>query len=418
MNKSDKLVLTALKAAGGEKQTPASSDPSKGALDQAIAALRTESAKTAAANFFSFLSKGGVKSGTPVPVDDMRSLVSANFTASAEYAFLQCLTGLAEMKFEEVIPILPTSKALQEWLKLKFPGSEPKKLPGVNMVVQAALSDPVRAVETVLAKGFVDLAPLAELPKAASFFIVPRGLRWFTGQVLLLLDALKRDKGAHFLEKLLRDLLKDSAALSETIAVIQIEPALFEKVIDDLPVIIARDANGALQPFVAALFEDLPRASGPKRRLLCARILKLAAGLFSVKPGLGVERALQSLHSVSQRLVEAIPAGESDADVCGLMYARRDTPGSAERITFDGARHLVLAMEKIRDGTDPLLMLEATAANLGLVPIGVPGEQCPYDPVQHREIAGEAQTGDAVVFLEKGWLLEGQVIERAKVKKS
>lgn len=418
MNKSDKLVITAFKAAAESAHTPGLRVETAKLLDRAVADLRTAPARDAAMSLTAFLSQGRGKRDAPVPVEAIKSLVAARLSTSAEYVFLWCLPMLAVDDIEEVLALIATTKGLQAWLNIRFPNDRPGQAAGVEWLIEQALSDPSRAVGTVLAKGFVDLTPLSQLPGASIFFTVPHRARWLMDTGSLLLDALKRDKGGRFLEKLLRELPHHEDSWNDTLALIKADAVIFDKMIDELPAIVARDTGGALQTFVAALFADLPRITGPKRRVLCARMLKLGAGLFAGKSGFGVERALQALHSVSQRLVEAIPAGESDADVCGIIYARSDTPGQNERITFDGARHMVLAMEKIREGTDPLLMLEATAANLGLVPIGVLGERFPYDPMRHREIAGDAQTGDAVVFLEKGWLLEGQVIERAKVKKS
>ncbi len=416
MKKTDKTVLKAFKKNAITPKANQKSSTDEALIKQALEMLRTESVKTAVHDLYRYL---GAQANQPFEaklIDNLGVLVSNKLLESAEYVFMQFLPQLQNKELGDVMPLLATPLCVSKWLAACDPQNSSKRQAEESLALQMALQKPEAAVCCALARWFVETAPTAQLPTAAVFFGLAEHTSWIYRKSELLYSALKAEKDGSFLLKLLHDFAPSDPMRREWMRSICEDDSLLDELLRTVPNAAASDLDGSVAGLVESLFASLPYTSGSSRRKMCARLLDLAGALMAKPASPGIYQVLIALERVSQKLRQTIPNDEIDTHACGLRYFGQTEPTAPPGISADEAKLLVLAMRRIRDGTDPIMMLEATAANLGMTSVGVVGEIISFDPIRHQDLIGGVRPGQDVALVQKGWMVGRQVIERAQVK--
>jgi hypothetical protein len=416
MKKIDKTVLKAFKKNATTPKANPKSSTDEALIKQALEMLRTDSVKTAVHDLYRYL---GAQANQPFEaklIDNLRVLVSNKLLESAEYVFIQFLPQLENKELGDVMPLLATPLCVSKWLAVRDPQNASKRQAAESLALQMALQKPEAAVCCALARWFVETAPTAQLPTASAFFGLAAHTSWTYGKSELIHAALKADKDGSFLLKLLQDFAPSDRIRRELMSSISEDDSILDEVLRTAPNAAAADQNALVAGLVESLFASLPSTSGSSRRKMCAHLLDLAGALMAKPASLGINQVLIALERVSQKLRETIPSDEIDTHACGLRYFGETEPTAPPGISADEAKLLVIAIRRIRDGTDPIMMLEATAANLGMTSVGVVGEIISFDPIRHQDLIGGVRPGEDVALVQKGWMVGSQVIDRAQVR--
>ncbi len=346
------------------------------------------------------------------PMGQMARLVKSRLIASMEFIFSKMGTSIESKEFEDILAISATSRCLSLWINSQ-PSSKEQRL---EMAMQRAMENPSDAVQTVLAEWFVTSVALAKLPEAVKFFAKPLQPNYYTSRIALLGVALKRDKDGIFTANFLNLLNEQSALLANDLETVKNKSEIFDDLIKTLPLALGKVPDNTVQSVLGLLFNDIGKLRGDKKRRLCSRLVRLSAS-FLDQPAEGpADQALKVLDLVSSSLSELVPCGTIDKDACAIHYHGQIRVDTADRLTADGAKVMALAIGRVREGSNPLLAMEATAFNLGMRPLGDEDKTVIFDPKIHHDTQGGALPGDQVRLSRKGWMLGTQVIERAEVQ--
>lgn len=413
---SDKAILKAFKNA---RSKPSSNDTSARdtSLDTALKTLRTDGARKAFSGLHNFLLQNTTDTDVELPVDDLAVLVASRLPASAEFVFCDMVALLATWELDKVLPLASTPKCIQTWIAARAASFVTSEADERSIVREHALGNTDLAVHSVLAHWFILTASHEDLPKAAEFFTARPSTGWFASREDLLVAAVKRDTSGAFSSRHLLHCAQDRDALTADLALMRANPEIFDELVRLFPLVLESDSTGTITNMLPELFADLPRSSGAARRLLSARLTRLAASLLAKPPARHVNDALRTLDSISQSLASVIPVGDTDTDACGIRYHGQNQNPDGPRVSIEGAKLIAIAIQNVREGTDALGTLDATAFNLGMRPIGTSGEVIKFDPIHHQDTVGGALPGNEIVVIQHGLLLGSQIIERAKVKK-
>lgn len=369
-------------------------------------AVRTEAVKAA----LEFFCQRTVPAESPGVITHLKNLVGAGLVSSAEWLFLKHQERLTAFTLEEILPASPSVKALDAWLDRR--PDQSKDLAEMRRLVSEA---PSLALQSVVAHWFFEKAAAKEFVQGVEALLLKLETKPFVPQSSLLDVALRRDKEGAFGVQLLEGAQKTEGALGRLLGSIGSDLKALETFTASLAKIVDSLAPDIVKQILPLLFQDLDTSDGPTRRRLSGQMLKLAEGLMAKKRSPNVHSfllALDHLTATLERQSDFIRYGE---DMCGVRYFAAPRQTNNAKISHEGAELVALAIEKLHLGDDPLLVLEATAFNLGLRSFGELGTKTSYDPLLHEDIVGGIKPGTEVQFTRKGWKRDHRVIARAKV---
>lgn len=396
-NPTDKAILKALKNASDRT-----------ARDMALKRIRSQPLNEAFRSLMGQLQK---KVETDVLLRDLAELVRAKMLYAAEYIFLEHVKLLVGADMEEILLVAATPKCFQTWLE-RAPDSQ-ARLNGATERIRAA---PSQAAQSVLAWWFFSHAPVTMLSSGAAVLLEPNNAREFVGGEELLAAAFSRDKDGKFLARLiaiaggeakgLENLMETIRSHDETL---KLFIKLFPKTTESITLELAKTV-----PLL--LFSGMRQETESRRRQSCSHVLRLAADLMGMADSIKVDAILVELDRLSSKIEHVTSAHSDLRDTCGIRYLGHQRISQGAKISDEGADLIALAVEKVHRGDAPLLIVEATAFNLGLRPVGEVGATGIYDPFIHNDTQGGMLPGAAIRVTRKGWKLGERIVERAKVE--
>ncbi len=392
-NPTDKAILKALKNPSSSKDR-----------EQAAKLIRTPQVKAA----FEFFCDNG---RPPDLIIHLSSLVGARVLLSAEFLFLKYAESLATHTLDEVLPAMPSAKALDAWIEKQNDPSGAAN--GVRGIVRES---PSKALQSVLALWFFERVVPNELQQGAETLFLMSESKPFVSQSALLTVALQRDKDGAFCAKLLELANQRDGTLASVLNSVGTDSMAMESFLAAFPKIVDSLAPDLAKQIPPLLFGSMASSEGAESRLLSAQMLKMAETMLSKKHSIAVDAVLRALDRQTADLETNADISKHGGDMCGVRYMAVPRQVSGGKVSHEGAELVALAIEKLHLGDDPLLVLEATAFNLGLRSFGEPGSRTSYDPMIHEDIVGGIKPGAEVQFTRKGWKRDNRVITRAKVK--
>jgi hypothetical protein len=174
-----------------------------------------------------------------------------------------------------------------------------------------------------------------------------------------------------------------------------------------------------MQAFESVL-QSLPLCAADSREQISAALVAVATQLLLQKKR--KPEADQILEGICQSMGDllAAPAGAKTGFwvFCRAEKVKAEAePTNQNDIISKGAAEFVVdALEEAAVSGSNQETLAALAFNLGLRPIGVPGEEITFDAKRHEDTHGGLFRHDRAIVLKPGWDLSGSVISRAKVK--
>jgi hypothetical protein len=236
-----------------------------------------------------------------------------------------------------------------------------------------------------------------------------------------LMPALKKDKRGVLLEKLLRHPWPDSSLLATLTEVVRFNRILLKSTVEQLPAILSKkDAPEAGLVFAKELFEPIHGTQGAEREFMTALLGRLGCGILMQERRSPQTDAVLRMIAQIVRQLRNLTKDESLQQrtwVLENLNAGNEPATGVAQVTISGARHLALAFDKAAQGFGARDILNVTARNLGLKPLGNKDEVTSYSPMQHEDTEGGMLPGETAVVTEPGWTLGADVVVRAKVKK-
>ena len=348
-------------------------------------------------------------------LESVRRLTAAGFARSSEVLFLAFLNSLKGLDFREVAIAAPTVKCIEAWVRTSG-GAEAGRT-----LENQARADVAATYETAVCDWLLQTAG----PEKCTAFLEGLMQRKPRPGFLptwdqLLAGLLAADKKGQLLGLTLRLSSGNPERIDSLAVMLHSRPELFAAVVDSLPACFRRvDPPGLVEQVIRALFKDAQLADDLKRRRSCALLARLGAALILEFPD--VEDAASPLKIV-QELGLAMRASATSDDlqqntwVFEHLGAKAEATTGGTHINRLGASHLAIAFSKASEGyaaSDVLLML---AHNLGMIQVGEAEELLSFDPLRHEDLTGGLLPGCAVKVMESGWMLNGEVVVRAKVK--
>jgi hypothetical protein len=395
-NPTDKAILKALKNASDRT-----------ARDMALKRIRSQALDGA---FRSLIGQFQNKIETGALLRDLAELVRAKMLYAAEYIFLGHVQLLVGADMEEILLIAATPKCFQTWLE-KAPDSQAR----LNCANGRIRASPSQATQSVLAWWFFSHAPVAMLSSGAAVLLDSNNAREFVGVEELLAAAFGRDKDGNFLARLMSIAggeAKGLGNLMETIRshdeTLKLFIRLFPKTTESITLELAKAVP-------QLIFSGLRHETESRRRQSYSHVLRLAADLMELADSVNVDAILAELDRLSSKIEHVTSAHSEMKDTCGIRYLGHQRISQGTKITDEGADLIALAVDKVHRGDNPLLIVEATAFNLGLRPLGEEGALGVYDPIVHDDTRGGMLPGAAIRVTRKGWKLGERIVERAKV---
>ena len=349
-------------------------------------------------------------------LQSVRKLTAAGFTHSAEVLFVTFVSSFQGLDVQEVAAAAPTVKSVESLISASG-GAEVRKT-----LEDFARGNAAKTYEAVLCDWLLSKSG----PEKCEAFLERLLLRQPRPAFLpawdqLLASLLASDNKGKSLELILR-LSAGSSELLENLAVLlHSKPELLATVTDSLPALFRRlDQPGLVEKVIRGLFKDVHLTDDLKRRQSCAALARLGAGLLLEYPR--VQDASEALKTV-QELALALKASAVSDELKRSTWVfehlgeKSETTTSGTHITRLGASHVAVAFSKASEGyaaKDILLML---AHNLGMTQVGEFEDLVSYDSLRHEDVAGGLLPGAPVKVTEPGWMLNEDVVVRAKVEK-
>lgn len=344
----------------------------------------------------------------------VRKALELGFAELATWLFIWWRAFLAELPVEEVLQLAPSAAALDAWRKATRAAVgdlEDELLARVTMTYATA------GAEWLLLKGKPSrLGPLFDLFLARG----PRPKR-LASWADALAGVLKKDKRGRLLAGILGSLAIEDDRLSALVEVVRLNKGVLRTAVEALPAVLAqKGGSGLAMPFARQIFEKVVERGGAERELLTALLARLGTGILLIeRRGPQAIAALQFIEGTARQLRNATRDDSERGRTWVLESLRREQEISdgEVHVSIEGARHLVLALEKAAQGFSASEILSVTAQNVGLAPVGKQGERLSYDPLRHEDAEGGMLPGDSARVEEPGWSYRGEVVMRAKVGK-
>jgi hypothetical protein len=345
----------------------------------------------------------------------IREVRDAGLAESATWLFTWWRSLLVEMPVDGLLKLAPSAAALEAWRK--------SARAGVADLEDELLARPALAYSTVgadwlLSKGEPKrLGPLLDLFLARS--ARPKHLASWADSLAAVLG---RDKQARLLSGILAGPGLADAHLSALAEVVRLNRGVLTTVIETLPMVLGRkDAAAGALAFVRQIFEGLVASDGREREFLTALLARLGTGiLLGERRGPESSGVLEFIEGTARQL-RNLTSGDSERTRTWVFESLRPVQGAPSRdvhVSIEGARHIAVAFEKVAQGFSAKEILPVTAQNLGLSPVGKSGETLRYDPLRHEDVEGGMLPGDSARVEESGWACRGEVVMRAKVRKT
>ncbi|MFZ2282183.1 MAG: hypothetical protein WAW39_30585 [Prosthecobacter sp.] len=386
----------------------------KAAFAAALSKSRTEPAKNAFRSLHDMLCKEAL---TDVPIENMEALIKGNLPETAEFVFGKMEAKIAALSLDSVLKIAATPRCLQLWIGAGGKNGGTEGVDKSNVVIERFKKSPQEAMQSVLAHWFVACAPAAQLPESATLFIVNPETRIFTSIEELLEHALRRDKDGKFTRCLLTECNKNVGSLERNLTIIRNDTALFDEFVRAVVLALGGLPLDVIRATLKDLFGEVKLGWRTHGREFCRRLVSTSAAMLSVPHDEHIHAALTELDRLSAELQSMMPEGVEDHDACGIRYLGKLRHNSASRITAEGAKLVSIAINKIQTASDPLMVTEAMAFNLGMRTVEKMGATIAFDPNRHEDSLGGALRDDSVIVVQTGWRLGEQVIERARVQR-
>ena len=235
----------------------------------------------------------------------------------------------------------------------------------------------------------------------------------------LLADLLGSDNRGKLLNEILA-LVPETLQTDQVFRSIKGSPRALDQVLRSLPIRLSdpKLAEAALG-LAQAVFAELPRYSGAERRTGCAQLARLIADILLLpSSGPNSEDVLRQLGQLSRALHATAPTEElrSSTWVLENLAEGEILHGQGVGVNLYGARHLIQTLRQVARGVPTATALEALAQNVGLKPIGEAEGAALYDPILHEDQVGGLLPGAPVVYTQRGWRFEGEVLLRAPVR--
>ena len=395
-NPTDKTILRAFKAASD-----------RAARDQALKKIRSQPLAQAFRSLCEELQKEPEASALQ---RDLTELVSARMLCAAEYVFLKHATLLADLDMAGALRVAATPKCFQAWIQQ---GSNHQAR--LDEAIEHVRSAPIEAGQSVLAWWFFSLAPSAKLISGIPALLELDQSRSYVGNGLMLAAAFGRDKDGIFSAGLISKAGSEARTLENLTASILSDGEAFDHFLRLFPRIAESITLELAKSVPSLLFSSIKHETASGRRHGCSQILRLAAGLMDLPHGENADAILSELDRLCFSMENVTSVSSEKRDTCGIRYLGHQRTSHGSRIGDEGADLVALAVDKIHRGDNPLLVMEATAFNLGLRSFGAEGAVVVYDPIIHHDIRGGLMPGDSIKVVRKGWKLGERIVERAKV---
>jgi len=427
MEEIDPNLLKAMKSAAGHDGSSKSREKSQEHLRSAIVGMRSPEAVKAANTIFEYLltRKRRKEIGNPLaaPIPEIAAI--RELPRSHEFVMGELITDSPPNTFDELLELSPPYGVINLWLKNVE--AAPKKEEGKakaealrKQLLDATEQDVGRSVGSGLAEWFVENLPAESLLKAlpvvdALFSSMDRGKR-----AVVVRKAIHRDRSGNFLLRCVQEAATNTDRISDFAEIIRMDSKTLEKVVELLPKALQGDDSGRLGEMVPLLFDSVIRSDGAKKRYETGRIISLFGTLLKIEaesPGLTV--ALDGLRELFEKL-ESLRSAE---DVSGGAQWVVKRVGSLEKresnetrmLTLEQANLIAAGIERLRENSGAVGVIEALALNLGLEQIGSPEDQVRFDPLIHEDTVGGILPGDRTSVIRPGWKLGESVILRATV---
>jgi hypothetical protein len=236
----------------------------------------------------------------------------------------------------------------------------------------------------------------------------------------VLIDALKKDKSCELLALALRQPPHNQAHIF-LMELISSDSALFKLIIDRLPKVLTKKEIGApLVELVKNIFGAIISTSGSEREFLTASLARLGANIVLTERRSQHSDAVLFFIRQTARQLRTFAKNDkiqSRTWVFENLVFEQELPTGDSCINLQGARYIALAFEKADQGFTAKEILSVTARYLGLSPVSVKGDEVVFNPLQHEDMDGGLVPGERVFILDSGWILNQEVVMRAKVSK-
>jgi hypothetical protein len=343
----------------------------------------------------------------------IRDLLNHRFRRSAATVFISSLKDFRTASFEEILSIVPDAICLDKWIKATKSSAKE--------VERNLLSQPDKTFETAGADWLLLHSKSELMLPVLEMFLsrLPRPIYLLPSQKVLI-DALKKDKSCELLALALRQPPHNQAHIF-LMELISSDSALFKLIIDRLPKVLTKKEIGApLVELVKNIFGAIISTSGSEREFLTASLARLGANIVLTERRSQHSDAVLFFIRQTARQLRTFAKNDkiqSRTWVFENLVFEQELPTGDSCINLQGARYIALAFEKADQGFPAKEILSVTARYLGLSPVSVKGDEVVFNPLQHEDMDGGLVPGERVFILDSGWILNQEVVMRAKVSK-
>ena len=341
----------------------------------------------------------------------VRRLTRSGYPKTAGAIIERVFPILADTPLAALAGVFPTTRSVDNWLK--HTGDKQTELVKVFASEQSGLYGAAVA----------DWAA-ARLQPSKLLLLLRRAIRGeerpthVLPPLALLALAVNQDKKAS-----LAKLLRGDPAISQAEAR-QLFRAVLDTQVASIEWMIAladwsRASNEDFRTLMDCIAGLVLRLTGPPAErvtvfagcLLTIMTAKERAGRGEVK-GIAHDAAMRLMHS-------SLAAAERPANdgiwICGPVAGLGTGLSEGGYVSRPGAFRVALALRARDDGADPVATLDAVAANLGILPIGIIGELVKFEPKIHEDSRGGLFSGDSARVSKCGWQWRDEVLLRAAV---
>lgn len=430
MQETDTSLHKALKSAASYDGTPKSRERAVEQLRAALNEVREpESAAAAKAIHEYLLARRRRKEiGDPVsaPLKDLPALRSLE--RSYELALGELVTDSPDLECGELLQMAPSLRVIEAWLKSAEErhvkaGDDTRSAPPKEELIGFVKRDPNLAAACGLGEWFVGNVPAESLTEAIPVLAAAFGPKGANRKEAMVRKALSRDRNGNLLLRCVNEVANNAERLSDLAGIVRNDDKTLEKVLELIPKALLGSEDGRLGELVPMLFENVDREKGVRRRQACGLLVELYGKLLGAEgESAGLRVAVGGLGDVFRRFESQ--AGPDDQGREPLWVVRaagdkaRPLTAPPPSLSVEQAKLLGAAVERLRENSEAVGVVEALAANLGLEPVGASDNEVRFDPLVHEDTMGGILPGDRAVIRRPGWKLGNHIILRATVDKA
>jgi len=343
----------------------------------------------------------------------IRELCRLQLGSSAAMLFEEWKGAFPEAALDQAVSLAPDAKALEIWRKAARVDSKEfeGRLLGIEAVYQTAGADWL----------LLHTKPQKVIPLLQLFLDRQERPKYLPAWIHALSVALEKNKSGALLAIVLEQFGSDPAKVDALGQAARLTRGSLRVTVEVLPSMLTRKNTSA---FTVALIDKVFEASSAtkldERQFVTAMLARLGAGVLMLDRRTElIDAAMKSVDQTVQRLRNTTRDKDLQARtwVIENLQPRESSLDGQRQITTEAARHFAVAFEKAASGFSAKDILSMTAQNLGMIEVGLVGEQVAYDPLLHEDIEGGLLPKDIVRVEEQGWAYDGETFVRAKVRK-